>query len=73
MFPGERKELGLINTENLSMKMTYLDYVQKKKSDKYKIYVPKVVCKSCNNSIPGDSPKIVVRECHQCQDTYSSL
>ena len=58
MFPGERKELGLINIENLSMKMTYLDYVQQKKSDKYKIYVPKVVLRTASSS--GDSPKIVV-------------
>ena len=29
--PWRKKELGLINIENLSMKMTYLDYVQQKK------------------------------------------
>jgi hypothetical protein len=56
----------------MNMKMTYLEYIQKIKSDKYKIYVPKIVCKSCNSSVPGDSPKIYVNECHQCPNTCNS-
>ena len=47
--------------------MSYLEFVQKEKSDKYGMYVPEIQCSYCGNSKNGDSPAISIDECEECE------
>ena len=48
--------------------MSYLEFVQQEKSDKYGIYVPEIECSYCGNNIKGDSPTISIDRCEMCED-----
>ena len=48
--------------------MSYLEFVQQEKSDKYGIYVPKIECSYCGNNVKGDSPTISIDKCEMCDD-----
>ena len=48
--------------------MSYLEFVQKEKSDKYGMYVPEIQCSYCGNSKNGDSPSISIDECDECEE-----
>ena len=48
--------------------MSYLEFVQKEKSDKYGMYVPEIQCSYCGNSKKGDSPTISIDKCEMCDD-----
>tara|TARA_R100001015_G_C4509457_1_gene81577 strand:- start:294 stop:566 length:273 start_codon:yes stop_codon:yes gene_type:complete len=48
--------------------MSYLEFVQKEKSDKHGMYVPEIECSYCGNSKKGDSPTISIDECDECEE-----
>ena len=48
--------------------MSYLEFVQQEKSDKYGMYVPEIQCSYCGNNKDGDSPAISVNECEVCEE-----
>jgi len=48
--------------------MSYLEFVQQEKSDKYGIYVPEIECSYCGNNVKGDSPTISIDKCEMCDD-----
>ena len=43
--------------------MSYIEFVQQEKSDKYGMYVPEIECSYCGNSKKGDSPTISIDKC----------
>jgi len=48
--------------------MSYLEFVQQEKSDKYEKYITEIECSYCGNNIKGDSPTISIDRCEMCED-----